>query len=130
MKKIVIALVFISGALTSCKKEKTPAPSIVGFWAGKYGNGTTTYPATPYLALFRSNGTVRIFANKTDTASASKAEGTYVVSGSTVTATYNYSASEQYSVSATVDSKFTFIEGSWGSGTNTTDGGKWFMNKQ
>ncbi|WP_407526135.1 hypothetical protein PDL71_04880 [Lacibacter sp. MH-610] len=126
------ACLLITCCFISCKKEKEcpvpDAPSMVGFWQGKYG-GSTVYPTSGYAALFRSNGTVRIY-DGTDTATAGKAEGTYNVSGNTVTATYNYSPSIQYSISATVDSKFTFLEGTYGSGTNTTNGGRWFMNKK
>ena len=132
MKKLFGALLLGSIVLVSCKKESCPAPespTIVGFWTGKYGS-VSAYPTLGYSALFRSNGTVR-FYDGTDTTTASKAEGTYTVSGSTVTSTYNYlSGGSQFSVSATVDSKFTFLEGTYGSGLNTTNGGKWFMNKK
>ena len=131
MNKLIIAVIVCSFVFISCKKEDSPAkenPSIVGFWSGKYGS-SADYPTSGYAALFRANGTVRFF-NSTDTVAATKAEGTYLVSGSTVTASYTYSVGDSYSVSAIVDAKFTFLEGSWGSGANTTNGGKWFMNKQ
>ncbi len=132
MNKFIVAVIVSSLFFISCKKENCPAPetaSIVGFWQGKYG-GTTNYPSLGYSALFRSNGTVRIF-DGTDTAAASKAEGTYTIAGSTVTSTYAYLVGgTQYSISATVDSKFTFLEGTYGSGANTTNGGKWFMIKK
>lgn len=132
MNKFIIAVIASSLVFISCKKENCPAPetaSMVGFWQGKYG-GTTSYPSSGYSALFRSNGTVRFF-DGVDTATASKAEGTYSVTGSTVTATYTYlSSGPQYSISATVDGKFTFLEGTYGSGTNTSGSGKWFMVKK
>ncbi|MBY0476556.1 MAG: hypothetical protein K2Q24_02850 [Chitinophagaceae bacterium] len=132
MKKLIGVLLLGSLVLISCKKESCPAPespTIVGFWTGKYGS-TTAYPSQGYSALFRANGTVRFF-DGTDTTTASKAEGTYTVSGNTVTSTYTYLVgSFQYSVSSTVDAKFTFLEGTYGSGVNTTNGGRWFMNKK
>jgi hypothetical protein len=129
MNKFFIAVIACSFIFLSCKKDKAPeSASIVGFWSGKYGS-STDYPTSGYAALFRANGTVRFF-NSTDTATATKAEGTYTISGSAVTASYTYSVGDSYSVSAIVDSKFTFLEGSWGSGANTTNGGKWFMAKK
>jgi hypothetical protein len=80
--------------------------------------------------LFRSNGTVRVF-DGIDTASASKAEGTYTISGSTVTTNYTYLGSgPTYSTSATVNSNFTFLEGTWGPGTSTSGSGQFFLVKQ
>ncbi len=132
MNKFLIAVIASSLVFISCKKDNSPAkenPSLVGFWAGKYGY-SSDYPTTGYAALFRANGTVRFF-NSVDTATATKAEGTYAISGSTITASYTYiGVGDSYSVSAIVDSKFTFLEGSWGSGANTTNGGKWFMTKK
>ncbi|MBI3138412.1 MAG: hypothetical protein HYZ15_07495 [Sphingobacteriales bacterium] len=132
MKNLFITAVVSSLVFISCRKEDCPipeTPSIVGFWQGKYG-GTTSYPNSGYSALFRSNGTVRFF-DGADTATANEAEGTYSVIGSTVTASYNYLFSGfQYSVSATVDSKFTFLEGTFGTGVNTSGDGKWFMIKK
>ena len=127
----VLMMAFTIAILSSCKKDKTESPGIRGYWQGKYGNGASAYPTLPYFFLFRNDGTVRIYANVADTATASKAEGTYTVSGSTVTTTYTYlTVSQQYSTTATVDSRFTFIEGTWGNGTNTTNGGRFFLNKQ
>lgn len=132
MNKFLIAVIASSLIFISCKKESCPAPetpSIVGFWQGKYG-AVSAYPSLGYSALFRSNGTVRFF-NSADTVTATKAEGTYTISGSTVTASYTYlGVGDSYSVSATVDSKFSFLEGTYGSGANTTNGGKWFMVKK
>jgi hypothetical protein len=132
MNKFIVAVIASSLIFISCKKENCPAPetpSMAGLWQGKYG-GTTSYPTSGYSALFRSNGTVRFF-DGADTTSASKAEGTYTVAGSTVTATYTYLPSgPQYSISATVDSKFTFLEGTYGAGASTSGSGKWFMVKK
>ena len=130
MNKFIIAVIACSFVFISCKKDKGPeAASIVGFWKGKWGSADS-YPAYGYAALFRANGTVRVF-DGADTATASKAEGTYTVSGTTVTSSYLYQgASTPILISAKVDAKFTFLEGTWGNSPSSTNGGKWFMNKQ
>lgn len=127
----MLAIVCSLFTFSSCSKDKDdPAPSIIGLWKGKYGNGATTYPTSGYAFLFRKDGTVRVF-NNADTATAGKSEGTYTLSGSTVTTNYTYlaPASGTYSTTATVNANFSFMEGSWGSGTSTTSGGKFFINK-
>lgn len=130
MNKFIIAVITCNLIFISCKKESSPeTPSIVGFWKGKWGS-SDAYPTYGYAALFRSNGTVRIF-DGADTATAAKAEGTYTVSGTTVTANYTYAGSANLlAISATVDSKFTFIEGTWGNSPSNTNGGRWFLNKK
>ena len=105
-------------------------PGYVGLWKGKYGSGTTSYPTNGYSFLFRNNGTVRVF-DGSDTTAASKAEGTYSITAGTITSTYTYVGStSQFSTAASIDPKYTFQEGTWGSGTNTTNGGKYFIVKQ
>jgi hypothetical protein len=131
MNKGILSLLALSLVLiVSCKKDKdeTEKPSIIGLWKGKYGS-STSYPNAGYAFLFRTDGTVRVF-DGVDTAAASKAEGTYSVSGSSVSTKYTYTGGSTYSTAATIDPKMTFIEGSWGSGTNTTNGGKFFIVKQ
>ncbi|MFT3825644.1 MAG: hypothetical protein QM731_17120 [Chitinophagaceae bacterium] len=130
IKKLSALLLIAVTMFAACSKDKDDDVSIVGFWKGKYGSPLTTYPTNGYCFLFRSNGTVRVF-DGTDTTTASKAEGTYTVSGTTVNTTYSYiTGGSQYSTTGTVDSKFTFIEGTWGPGTNATSSGRFFINKQ
>ncbi len=136
IKLLSLALVALV-TFASCKKDDptpvapTPvAPSLVGFWKGKYGSGATSYPTSGYCFLYRTGGTVRVF-DGADTTAAAKAEGTYAINGNKVTTTYTYTpGGGTFSISATVDAKFTFIEGTWGSGTNVTNGGNYFVNKQ
>lgn len=129
--KFLIAVMLIVLAFTNCKKDKTDPPTIVGFWAGKYG-GTTTYPANGFSILFRSNGTVRVFdgADTTALAANAKAEGTYTVTGSTVTTNYSYPGGSALGTTGVVDAKFTFLEGTWGPGSNPTASGRFFVNKK
>ena len=141
--KIILPLLVLIVGLASCKKDDpevitntvnvpvTPTPTIVGLWKGKYGNGAGVYPSSGYAFLYRADGTVRVF-NNTDTTIAAKGEGTYLKSGSIVTCTYTYvtGGTGTFSTSATIDANMTFLEGTWGSGTNTTNGGLYFVNKQ
>ncbi|MGJ7033477.1 hypothetical protein [Niabella hirudinis] len=129
--KLLIVLVALS-ILTACKKKKedaTPPPSVVGFWEGKYGNGSSV-PGSSYFFLFRSNGTVRVYADNSDTASAGKAEGTYIVSGNTVKTTYTYPPSISYSTQAIVDAGFATMDGTWGSGANVSGSGTFRIFKK
>ncbi len=135
LKNPAFAILSLATILTfaSCEKDDdvtpAPAPSIVGLWKGKYG-AVGDYPTLGYTMLFRSNGTVRVF-DGTDTTIASKAEGTYSISGSTVTTNYTYlSTTNTYSTSATFNSIYTFMEGTYGSGAVTTGGGQFFLVKQ
>jgi hypothetical protein len=128
LKPMCLVLLAI-GIFTACKKDKDDKPTIVGLWKGKYG-GTTNYPHISYAILFRSNGTVRVF-DGTDTTTAQKAEGTYTVTGgSTVNTTYSYPPAIQYSTTATINTGMTFMEGTYGTGTNTTNGGRFFVVKE
>ncbi|MBZ4189635.1 hypothetical protein [Niabella beijingensis] len=124
----MILLLFLAPA---CKKDKdeTPPPSVVGFWEGKYGNGNTV-PGLPYFFLFRSNGTVRVYADNSDTTAAGKAEGTYIVTGATVKTTYTYPPSTSYSTTASVDAGFSAMDGTWGSGANTSGNGTFRIFKK
>lgn len=126
------AIVFFSSFfLMSCKKDKDEKPSLHGYWVGKYSSSSTTYPTTPYAIILRSNGTARVLANNVDTTAGAKAEGTYTIAGSTLTCTYTYipPGVGTYSLQTDVNKIFTFMEGSWGNGTNTTNGGKLFFVK-
>jgi hypothetical protein len=134
-KNSAFAMLLLAAILsfTSCEKDDdvpAPAPpSIVGLWKGKYG-GVAVYPNSGYTMLFRSNGSVRVF-DGTDTTTASKAEGTYTISGSTVTTNYTYLTSPStFSTSATFNSIYTFMEGTWGSGAATSGSGQFFLVKQ
>ncbi len=132
-KTIMLSIIGISiiGFFSACKKSD-PSPTIVGFWAGKYSFNNTN-PSHGYAFLFRSNGTVRVFdaSDTTTLTNASKAEGTYSISGSTVTATYKYTgASSSFSTSCTVNMQYTFLSGTWGTTPSVTSGGFFYLVKQ
>ncbi|MBO9591550.1 MAG: hypothetical protein J7599_01490 [Niabella sp.] len=122
-----MAVLIIAGCKK--KKEDAPAPSVVGFWEGKYGSGSAV-PNKPYFFLYRSNGTVRVYADAADTATAGKAEGTYIVTGTTIKTTYTYPPSTSYSTTAAVDAGFTTMDGTWGSGANTSGNGTFRIFKK
>jgi hypothetical protein len=157
----IFTSIFITAiVLTSCKKENTTTTStqkdtiilkdtvtvndtiphpitIVGFYVGEIGNNTD-YPSFQMDFLFRSNGTVRAYNNNIstpgyfDTTAIPPAEGTYVVSGDTVTTTCTYlnNPSNTFSTIAIIDSAFTYMQGAWGSGSLNTGGGNFFVYKQ
>lgn len=116
----------------SCKKKKDtappPTPTVTGFWAGKYGSGTGT-PTTAYAYLFRGDGTLRVYANITDTVRAAKADGIYILSGTQVNCTYTYPPNDRYSSTGIINTGSGTITGTWGAGTIST-GNTFFLNKQ
>lgn len=128
MKKLLIPFFLLGLLINACKKDETVAPSMIGYWTGKYGNSSGA-AQTDYAFLLDANGTMKVYANNADTAKASKAKGTYFISGTKINGTYNYSSSSVYSFTATSDEKFTTMSGSWGSGTTTT-GNTFFLNKK
>lgn len=116
---LILLLAIVASFVTACKDDETPSPDVTGYWVGNYTSGVNVYT---YAALFRSNGTVRVF-NNSDTASAGKAEGTYTVTDS-VRATYTYIVgSDVYSFAAKLNDAATVMIGTWGEGTSTTVGG-------
>jgi hypothetical protein len=155
---IFTTILVASIIFTSCKKENTtttsvtedtiilkdtvrindttPRPiTIVGFYTGKIGNNTD-YPSYQMAFLFRSDGTVRAYNNNittqgyADTSTIPPAEGTYLLSGDTVTTycKYLYDTTNTFSTQAIVDANFTYMEGTWGSGM-TLGAGNFFVYK-
>lgn len=111
--------------------------TIVGFYTGKIGNNTD-YPSFQMAFLFRSDGTVRVYNNNIstpgyfDTSLIPPAEGTYIVAGNTVTTYCAYVSNplNTFSTYGTLDSAFTYMDGTWGYGTATSGGGYYFSYKQ
>lgn len=121
--------------LFSCKKnndDDKEYDSPDGYWTGLYGAGSTT-PSQDYAWLFRSNGTVRVYSRSSDTAMASKAEGTYTLSGQTVTTSYTYfsgAITGSFSTLGVADGNFETISGTYGSGANNSGGGTFILNRK
>ncbi|MDE3213508.1 MAG: hypothetical protein KGM98_09765 [Bacteroidota bacterium] len=134
MKKITLfalAIIIVMSIFSCSKKNATTTPSVVGYWAGVYGNGIAT-PSIFYSFLIRSNGTVRIYANNADTAAADLAVGNYSYTSSTITINkYSYiNGTGTYSVTGTLSADGKTWSGTWGAGANTTGGGTFSVTKQ
>jgi hypothetical protein len=111
--------------------------TFIGFYVGKIGNNTD-YPTFQIDFLFRSDGTVRAYNNNIttpgyfDTSAIPPAEGTYVLSGDTVTTTCAYvsNPSNIFSTIAIINSDSTYMEGTWGYGSFNNGGGSFYVYKQ
>ena len=128
-KLMMVATGMVAALLVCCKKDDPDPHTLNGFWKGKYGI-ENTYPGSGYAFLIRADGTIRVFSSAADTNNAFKAEGIYSFLGSRITAQYTYSTKEIYSISATVNEKFTFMEGTWGDGDKTSGKGNFFLVKE
>ncbi|HTB51189.1 MAG TPA: hypothetical protein VK718_00325 [Ferruginibacter sp.] len=146
MKKIfplfVISLVFAI-MFVSCKKTVTTTvtikdtirrESIVGFWPGLYEQpGYDPLDNTlQFSFLYRNDGTMRVYADGTDTTSADvgeEADGTYNISGLTLTTYFNIGGTDFISA-ATLDSTFTYYEGTAGDAPSSSGFVVFIGNKQ
>ena len=131
MLSIIIVSVII---VTSCKKEKPAAISVVGFWKGKYASGTTTSPYRGCAMLFRGDGTVRVYdckcSGEIDTLLvADKAEGTYSIKDSVINVSSDLTIGLIKFSAGRVNPGLTRIEGSYGNTASANDG-RYFMTKQ
>lgn len=117
--------------LFACKKKDNSEPKspVVGFWEGHYGEGSNV-PNYTFAFLFRSNGTVRVYSDYTDTTASASAEGTYIVTGSKVKTTYSYDPTNSYSTIADIDAGFTTMDGTWGENANTSGNGTFRVFKK
>lgn len=132
MKKSILFLTIATCVFMamSCKKESCPAPetpSIVGYWKGQYGLSTSN-PNQFMAILYRANGTVRAYADGSDSTTANKAEGTYTISGTSITTNFQFSGVAPTTSTGTVDSKFTLIRANWTQ--SAAFNGTWWLNKQ
>jgi hypothetical protein len=114
-----------------------PITAFAGFYTGKIGNNSD-YPSFQMAFLFRSDGTVRVYNNNistpgnADTSIIPPAEGTYLLSGDTVTTYCRYlsDTTNTFSTFAIVDSSFSYMEGTWGFGMFNNGGGFFWVYKQ
>jgi len=107
------------------KDTVAAAPSVIGFWAGGSAQASPPieYPNQEFSFLFRNDNTVRVYiagTNVTDTSSASSntAEGTYSISGQTITISFTYFGS--YIGVAVLNNSLTFMQGTVGIAPSTT----------
>ncbi len=132
--KFILLISLTISTIYSCKKDKDPAKRTtpVGYWKGLYGIGTNPQTLN-YSWLFRGNGTVRVYSQSTDTATASKAEGTYNTSGTTITTNYTYVSGPitgTFSTNSVVDQNFQTLSGTYGSGASSSGGGTFTLSFQ
>jgi hypothetical protein len=135
MKQLLAGIVclVLTMSFISCKKESTPEPPkptypIEGYWVGKYGSGTGT-PTSGFSMVVEPGGKITIADGDNITLS-SKATGTWTLTGNVFKATYTYSGGgNTFTIQAnwTNDGKCT--SGTYGSGSNPTGGGTWYMNR-
>ena len=132
----MLLIILTLSTLASCKKsgddEDIQYTNPQGYWTGLYGSGSAV-PSQNYAWLFRANGTVRVYSQSADTSVASKAEGTYVLSGQTVTTTYTYvsgAITGTFSTLAVADGDFINLTGTYGSGANNSGGGTFILNRK
>lgn len=106
------------------KMPLAPAASgITGTWKGTYGNGQNNSPSF-YSFRLNADGTMQLL----DANSAVIANGTYTLTNNQFNGTYKYSNGGNFSVAATLDASSS-LNGTWGTGSNTSGGGRWVMNK-
>ncbi|HQD11723.1 MAG TPA: hypothetical protein PLW43_02160 [Chitinophagales bacterium] len=131
-KTIYTAILFLIFGMvaTSCKKEECPAPTypIEGYWVGKYGNDTIT-PNSGYSMVVEPGGNLTV-ADGSSISTASKASGTWTLTGSTFSTTYTYSnGGPTYSFTATWTNDGKLRDGTWGNNNNTSGRGTWYMDR-
>ena len=116
----------------SCKKDNDiPAPATVaieGLYAGKYGFDNEI-PDTDQKYKIKAGG---IFQEISIHNGSVVGQGSWLLNGSTLTATYTmvFSPYSKYSISATFNASTNKLTGTWGSDNSNTDGGKIDMTKQ
>ncbi len=125
-------------AIVSCKKSSdsttTTSGSVVGFWSGSGLAAGSTTP-TKVAIVFKSGNTMRFYGGvsaATDTAAlaaTAKSDGTYTVSGTNVTSTYNTSG-VLLLLAATANSTFTTMTGTAGISPGTSGLGTFTFTKQ
>lgn len=116
---------------SSCKKDDCPAPTypVEGLWVGKYGSGTNT-PTSGYSMVVEAGGRITVADGDNITAS-TRAFGTWTLTGNVFTATYTYSpGGNTFSIKADWSNTGKMTNGTYGSGTNNTGGGTWFMDRK
>ncbi len=100
----------------------TVAGTVVGTWRGTYGNGQSNSPNF-YSFRLNADGTMQLL----DANNGIIANGTYSFTNNQLNGTYKYTNGGQFSVAATLSAGS--LNGTWGSGSNASGGGKWVMSK-
>lgn len=127
MKTKLMMISMICILAFSCKKEDNTVTSITGLWSGKWGNGSST-PNNNMTVIFRENGTARVlYGYLSDTSTAIyKSEGSYTFTGGEAQFTYFEGS---YTFIHKANPSKNKMEGTWGNAPSTTDGGKFYLDK-
>lgn len=117
-------------SFSSCKKNDATNhnyTNVVGFWKGKTGTGTVA-PNTDIAILFKGDGTMRVYNNSSDTASARKVDDLYYVNSNIINMSY-LEAGNAYStkMQGTINTNFTRIDGTRGVGAAVTGEGTFYL---
>ena len=129
MKKLFFASLVLCFVFTSCKKESNPAYSLEGYWVGKYGSGSAA-PTSGYSMLIEPGGVLTV-ADGSTISSSSKAIGTWTLTGNTFKATYTYqNGGSTFSIQANFSNSGKLTDGTWGSGSNVSGSGTWYMDRK
>lgn len=105
-----------------------------GHWKGFYGNGEQT-PSTNY-DLIIENGFVTVVArnsailNTDITLNYGLSSSSPTINNNTITCIYTYINGGTFSIQATYNSSTKKLEGTWGTGTNFSNGGKIILESQ
>lgn len=100
----------------------TVGTAITGTWKGSYGNGQSNSPNF-YSFRLNADGTMQLL----DANNGVIANGTYTFNNNQLTGTYKYNNGGQFSVAANLNAGS--LNGTWGSGSNASGGGRWVMSK-
>jgi hypothetical protein len=112
-------------AKTMGTKQLNIAPmstSVTGVWTGTYGTGQNNTPSF-YSFRLNADGTLLLI----DASGNTIAKGDYSFSNNQLMGKYTYNNGGAFSVTATLSGSQ--LNGTWGSGTNASGGGRWIMNK-
>ncbi|WP_310556158.1 hypothetical protein [Flavobacterium sp.] len=131
---LAITILVISATASCSKDEETPVAKpnfqIIGYYVGKYGIGTVT-PDRGFSMVVEAGN--RVFVADGATLNGSVAgRGTYTLVNNVFNASYSYTGSSTaINITANYDpSTGKFSAGTYGSGTSTTGGGTWFLDRQ
>lgn len=126
--KPFILFIFAVSVFSACKKDsKAPAFTIEGSWVGKLGSGSNT-PGSQFEINVKPGGVLE----RINGSGGISGIGTWQVNGDMFTGHYEFTNSNgSASVQATIDkSANKLVNGTWGSGNNTSGAGTWYASKQ
>jgi hypothetical protein len=132
MKQLKFATAFLLSFLlfASCKKDKAAIElskaEIAGVYAGKYGTGDNT-PASFYSFQVKEDGTM----HELNSSGQIIGTGAWTITGTSFRASYHYTfpSTSFFVASGTYDPATKKLTGTWGYGSNDSNGGKWHMTK-